>query len=72
MNKLKISELLEDLSVAEQIELVQEIWDNIAESSELPDLTEEEKRELDRRSEELRRNPSSGIPWEEVKARIKL
>ncbi len=72
MTKLKIAELLEDLSVAEQIELVQEIWDNIAESSELPDLTEEEKRELDRRSEELRRNPGAGIPWEDVKARIKL
>ncbi len=72
MNKLKISELLEDLSVAEQIELVQDIWDNIAESSELPDLTDDEKKELDRRSKELRENPGSGIPWEEVKARIKL
>ncbi len=68
MNKLKLSELLDDLSVAEQIELVQQIWDNIAESSELPDLTEEERRELDRRSEELRRNPGSGIAWEDVKS----
>jgi len=72
MNKVKISELLEDLSVAEQIELVQDIWDNIAESSELPDLTDDERIELDRRSKELRENPNSGTPWEDVKARNKL
>jgi putative addiction module component (TIGR02574 family) len=72
MNKVKISELLEDLSVAEQIELVQDIWDNIAESSELPDLTDDERIELDRRSKVLRENPNSGTPWEDVKARNKL
>lgn len=72
MAKLKISDLLEDLSVAEQIELVQDIWDNIAEASKIPDLTEEQKKELDRRSNELKTNPDSGVSWEKVKEQIRF
>ena len=72
MAKPKISELLEDLSVAEQIELVQEIWDNIAEASEFPGLTDEQKKELDRRSEELKANPDSGISWEKLKEQLRF
>lgn len=58
------------LSVAERIQLVEDIWDSIAaEPEELP-LTGEERQELDRRLADLERNPGVGRPWAEVKARL--
>ena len=71
MTRPKLSDILE-LSIAERIELVQEIWDSIAESPEELSLTEEQKRELDTRAAELRSNPQSGSLWEDIKANLKL
>ena len=71
MKRPKLSEILE-LSIAERIELVQEIWDTIAESPEELTLTDEQKRELDARAAELRANPESGSFWEDIKANLKL
>lgn len=64
-----ISDILE-LSVAERIQLVEEIWDSIADVPEALELTEAQKEELDRRLEEYKKNPSTSIPWEKVKASI--
>lgn len=59
-----------DLSVAERIQLVQDVWDSIAaEPEELP-LTEEERQEIDRRLADLEANPGVGRPWAEVKTRL--
>ncbi len=66
MNKAQFKELFE-LSEDERIELGQELLDN-AQAEELPPLTAEQKAEIDRRLEEHERNPSSAIPWEEVRA----
>lgn len=71
MKKALMSDILE-LSVAERLQLVEEIWDSIAEAPDAFELTEEQKKELDRRLEEYRKDPSIAIPWEEVKARIGL
>ena len=62
------SELMK-LTPAERIDLVQDLWDSIAQD-ELPPLSDEEKEELDRRLEEHRRDPSTAITWEEFKARL--
>ena len=62
------SELMK-LTPAERIDLAQELWDSIAQH-ELPPLSEEEKEELERRLEEHRRDPSTAITWEELKARL--
>ena len=71
MSKLKLSEILE-LSIAERIELVQDIWDSIASVPESLQLTEDQKKEIDRRIEKLDKQPDSAIPWEDLKARIGL
>lgn len=71
MSKPKLSEILE-LSIAERIELVQDIWDSIASVPESLELTKDQKAEIDRRLEKLDRNPDSAIPWEDLKARIGL
>jgi putative addiction module component (TIGR02574 family) len=52
----------------DRIRLVQDVWDRLADQGHEPELTTEMKAELDRRLEELDRNPGAGIPWETVKA----
>jgi putative addiction module component (TIGR02574 family) len=58
---------IERLSVEERIELVEEIWDSIAEATP---LTEAQRRELDRRLQDHEASPEDVVPSEVVKASI--
>lgn len=69
MSKVPIEELLK-LSVAERIQLVEDLWDSIAADPEALPLTEEQKAELDRRLAEHEADPDSAIPWSEVRERL--
>ncbi len=60
-----------NLSVAERIELVEDLWDSIAELPERVELTEEQKKVLDERLKAYHRNPNEGSHWEVVKERIR-
>ncbi len=64
----ELAEQIKKLSVSERIVLVEEIWDSIAADKEPIELTQEQKDELDRRSEWFRQNPGQGRTWEEIKA----
>ena len=58
------------LSVAERIQLAEDLWDSVAaETGDLP-LTDAQRAELERRLDDLERNPDAGEPWEVVRARI--
>lgn len=59
------------LSVPERIQLVEDIWDSIAEVPESVELSDEQKAELDRRLEAYHRNPDEGSPWAVVRERIR-
>ena len=59
------------LSVSERIQLVEDIWDTIAEVPEEVGLTDEQKAELDRRLDAYHRNPDEGSPWGMVRERIR-
>ncbi len=61
---------IDQLSVADRIALVQEIWDSIAATPEEVPLTEAQKQEFDRRLAELEANPNNVLTWEEIKARV--
>jgi putative addiction module component (TIGR02574 family) len=61
---------LSQLSVAERIIVVEQIWDSIATEQEASVLTPGQVAELDRRLESLCQSPTAGASWEEVKARI--
>jgi putative addiction module component (TIGR02574 family) len=66
----RFSELFR-LSVAERIQLAEDLWDSVAAEPEaLPELSEEQKREIERRLAEHDQDPSSARPWEEVRARL--
>lgn len=60
----------EDLSVAERIQLVEDLWDSIEPESPEIALTPAQIAELDARLEQLRLNPSAGEPWEVVRDRL--
>jgi putative addiction module component (TIGR02574 family) len=59
------------LSVSERIQLVEDIWDSIA--AEAPDslgLSQAQKIELHRRVAAHQADPSSAVPWEQVRAKL--
>jgi putative addiction module component (TIGR02574 family) len=60
----------EKLSIAERLQLVEDIWDSIADETEALPLTDAQKAELDRRLEQYRRDPDSAIPWEQVREEL--
>ncbi len=55
------------LSLSERIQLVEQIWDNIFNNNEYPDLTAEQQTELNRRIDSYYENPQQGRTWNEIK-----
>jgi putative addiction module component (TIGR02574 family) len=65
-----LSELFK-LSVAERIQLAEDLWDSVAaDPDQLPTLTDEQKEEVERRLAEHDRDPSTALDWDEVRARL--
>jgi putative addiction module component (TIGR02574 family) len=62
------SELMK-LTPQERLDLVEDLWDSIAQD-DMPPLTSEQKEELDRRYAEHLRDPGSASNWEDVKTRL--
>lgn len=66
---MQVSEILQ-LSVAERVQIVEDIWDSIAQNPEELGLSEAERAELDKRLENYRQNPDGGIEWETLKKNL--
>ena len=58
---------IRQLSVADRIRLVEEIWDSIAASQQDLPLSEPQRKELDRRLGEYAKEPEAGRPWDAVR-----
>ncbi len=56
------------MTIVERIALAQEILDSVAADQPRAPLSEEKRRELDRRIADAEVNPGDGIAWEEVEA----
>jgi putative addiction module component (TIGR02574 family) len=65
----QLSDILQ-LSVAERIQLAEDIWDSIAVFPDALEITTEQRQELDRRLQALAQNPKEGISWSELKANL--
>jgi putative addiction module component (TIGR02574 family) len=61
---------IDQLSPAQRILLVEEIWDSIAAEAEQPPLSAAHLEDLQHRLAAREDNPKSGSTWEEVKARL--
>ena len=60
-----------DLSPPEKLQLVEDIWDDLAATpSEVP-VHEWQKEELARRKANLMSSPASGLSWDELKRRVR-
>jgi putative addiction module component (TIGR02574 family) len=58
-----------DLSPDEKLQLVQDLWDDLATNPDT--IPVHEKQELNRRKTNLTQNPASGSSWEDVKHRLR-
>ena len=66
MSPAQIEEIL-SLSVEERIQLVEAIWDSIADNPDSLPITEAQRQELDRRLSEHLQDPAAARPWHEVR-----
>jgi putative addiction module component (TIGR02574 family) len=62
---------IDQLSVAERIQLIEDVWDSLATTPEAIPVTQAQRDELDRRLDAHRDNPGEGASWQQVKAGIK-
>jgi putative addiction module component (TIGR02574 family) len=59
------------MTIAERIQLAEDIWDSIAAVPEALPLTDAERQALNRRLELYQQNPDEGIPWDELKKKVR-
>ena len=74
MNKAVLDELMQ-LSPAERLDVAERLLESVDPNDpnivdDLAPLTDEQMQEIRRRIAEHERDPSSAIPWEEVRARL--
>lgn len=61
---------IDNLSVRERLELIDQIWDSLPVSVEPPDVPDWHLAELVRRRAEADSRPGEGKPWREVLAKL--
>lgn len=60
-----------DLSPAEKLQLVEDLWDDLAATPEVIPIHDWQVQELARRKTNLQNNSAYGLSWEEVKQRVR-
>jgi putative addiction module component (TIGR02574 family) len=59
-----------DLSPSEKLQLVEDLWDDLAVTPEAVPVHDWQKEELARRKANLTNHPASGLTWEEIRRRV--
>jgi putative addiction module component (TIGR02574 family) len=60
---------IDKMSKDERFQLLHEIWESLADESEVAPLTPAQKQELERRLADHIANPGKVVPWEDVLAK---
>lgn len=71
MNSLTFPFEISELSPAERIILVEELWNSILPEQDKIGITEAQKIELDRRLADFYQSPEEGVSWEDIKNKIR-
>ena len=58
------------LSPAEKLQLVLDLWDDLAAAPDAVPVHEWQLAEVERRKESLMRNPNAGLKWDEFERRL--
>ena len=61
-----------DLTPSEKLQLVEDLWDDLAAAPESIPVHDWQKEELARRKANLVKNPASALTWEQVKRRARI
>jgi len=59
-----------DLTPAEKLQLVEDLWDDLASTPEAVPVHDWQKEELARRKASWAANPAATISWDEIKRRV--
>ena len=62
---------IHSLSVADRLQLLEEIWDSLIETPEALPVTDAQRKELERRRRAHARNPSAAKSWAQIRARLR-
>jgi len=69
---MKLNEIsIFDLSPPEKLQLVEDLWDDLAAMPSAVPVYEWQKKELARRKVNLISKPASGLSWEDVKHKVR-
>lgn len=60
-----------DLSPAEKLQLVEELWDDLAANRDQIPFHQWQFEEAKRRSKNLKENPGSGVSWADMKQQVR-
>jgi putative addiction module component (TIGR02574 family) len=59
------------LNASERLQLIEELWDSLRAEPACVPLTDAQRRELDRRLDDIEQGETTGIPWDEVLSRVR-
>jgi putative addiction module component (TIGR02574 family) len=62
---------INDLSTDERLALIEELWDSVAAKPGELSLTDAQRTELDRRLDDMDRDDTLGVPWDEAISQIR-
>jgi putative addiction module component (TIGR02574 family) len=62
---------LKELSRSEKLLLINELWEDISESADDLEISNELNRKLDERYEAFQKEPEQGMAWTEFKAQFR-
>ena len=62
---------ISDLSFSEKLQLVEDLWDDIASDPEALPIHDWQKEELARRKRNLSAHPDSAVSWTEIQQRVR-
>ena len=66
-----LREDIHSLSVADRLQLLEEIWDSLADTPDAIPVTDAQRKELARRRRAHARNPSAAKSWAQIRARLR-
>lgn len=68
MNKPQVD--FSDLTVAERIQLAEDLWDSVSDAPELLELTDAQRSELDRRLAAAEADSDAVVSWSELRQEL--